>query len=517
MLFNSYEFIFLLLPIAFLGNRLLAGRYNARVIWLLACSLFFYAWWNPIYLPLLLATVGFNYTVGKKLCVSRNKQLLVLGVAANLCLIGYFKYANFFVQSVTSLGGGEFTLGQIALPLAISFFTFQQIAYLVDCYSGVSTGYRPMEYALFVSFFPQLIAGPIVHHAEMMPQIRVPSRRIREDLSVGLTIFSIGLFKKAVLADGIAPYANSLFDNESAWHSVTFFHAWIGCLAYGLQIYFDFSGYSDMAIGAARIFGIKLPLNFFAPYRSETISDFWRRWHMTLSHFLRDYLYFPLGGNRKGTLNRYRNLMITMLLGGLWHGAGWTFVLWGLLHGGFLVVQHGWSHMTRGIIGWKGRPPYRMAACAVTFVAVHFAWVYFRAGSLDSANEVARGMVGMNGAAIPDAIFNRLGPLETPLGILGIGEDTASGSLFVAAITWITALLTIVWTMPTTQQFMIQHEPAWEYANVEHMQTLPSPGVGWQVPLTWKPTLGWSIVISLISVAGVLSLAELSEFLYFQF
>ncbi len=517
MLFNSYEFIFLLLPIALIGYRLLASNYRGRVAWLLACSLFFYAWWNPVYLPLLLATITFNYFVGSKLRVQPTKGLFFFGVSANLFLIGYFKYAGFFVENISRITSAEFSLGHIALPLAISFFTFQQIAYLADCFSGLSQPYKPTEYGLFVSFFPQLIAGPIVHHSEIMPQIQSRTRVSSLDLSVGVTIFALGLFKKTVLADGIAPYANAMFDRPEAWESVTLLHAWAGVLAYGLQIYFDFSGYSDMAIGAARMFGIKLPMNFFAPYRAETISDFWRRWHMTLSRFLRDYLYFPLGGNRHGTLARYRNLMITMLLGGLWHGAGWTFVLWGLLHGGYLVIQHAWSHATHSLGRWKLFFAYRFAACALTFSAVHIAWAYFRAPSLEAANQVVFGMMGCNGVSIPSALAIRLGDVSSSLTKYGIQTDFTSGSQFVFAAIWIAALSAIVWLLPTTQQFLRKFEPSWEYTDQARTNALPERGFGYTLSLTWRPTLTWSIVMSVIAVFGILSLPEISEFLYFQF
>ncbi|QDV26819.1 MBOAT family O-acyltransferase [Aureliella helgolandensis] len=517
MLFNSYEFIFLLLPMAFVVGQLLAGNYRARVGWLLACSLFFYAWWNPIYLPLLLGTILFNFVVGARLRVRPSRWMLAAGVTANLSLIAYFKYAEFFSNTLVDLLDTPPLFGHVALPLAISFFTFQQIAYLADCYSGLAPEYRPSEYALFVSFFPQLIAGPIVHHSEVMPQLRSPERDWCRNLSVGGTIFALGLFKKTVLADGVAPYANALFDDPQAWASVSFLPAWIGVLAYALQIYFDFSGYSDMAIGAARMFGIKLPLNFFAPYRSETISEFWRRWHMTLSHFLRDYLYIPLGGNRFGTLGRYRNLMITMLLGGLWHGAGWTFVLWGALHGSYLIIQHGWSHATSWLEYPKKHCLYRLGACVLTFIAVDIAWAYFRASSLASANQIVLGMLGYNGVSYPSAIALRMGKGAEWLSQIGIGVDGSSGTQFVSSLLWLAGLSAIVWLMPTTQQFMRNFEPAWEYTDATRRSKLPDRGFGVTLPLVWTPSLFWSLAISFIAVAGILTLPELSEFLYFQF
>ena len=303
--------------------------------WLVIASLFFYAWWNPVYLGLILVSILFNYTLGAILYKKRRKMLLVLGIAINLALLLYFKYAMFFVSTFNALTGGDFYIKQIVLPLAISFFTFQQIAYLVDVYRGRTYEYNFLHYCLFVSFFPQLISGPIVHHGEMLPQFEKKRvyRLNYEDLSVGLSVFFIGLFKKVVLADGMAEYATPIFNAVSQGIPLSFFESWLGLLAYGLQIYFDFSSYCDMAIGLGRMFGIYLPINFYSPYKAVNVIDFWRKWHITLSRFLRDYLYIPLGGNRKGRVRRYTNLMITMLLGGLWHGANWTFVIWGFLFG----------------------------------------------------------------------------------------------------------------------------------------------------------------------------------------
>jgi len=352
MLFNSYQFIFLFLPITLLGFHLLGkeGYNRTAIAWLVGASLFFYGWWNPAYLALILFSIVFNYGVGVSLGYAPNspkkKSVLFLGVASNLGLLGYYKYANFFIENINVITGAEIVLDQIILPLAISFFTFQQIAYLVDVYRDKVKEHNFLHYCLFVTFFPQLIAGPIVHHKEMLPQFaQAITYRLRaKHLAVGFTIFVIGLFKKVVLADGIAVYATPVFEIAEFNVALTFFEAWGGALAYSFQLYFDFSGYSDMAIGIARMFGIRLPLNFNSPYKAISIIDFWRRWHLTLSRFFRDYVYIPLGGQRKGEIRRLVNLAITMLLGGLWHGAGWTFVFWGGLHGLFLVINHIWSN-----------------------------------------------------------------------------------------------------------------------------------------------------------------------------
>ena len=335
MLFNSYEFIFLYLPVVFIGFFFI-GRYNFRfaALWLAAVSLFFYGWWNPKFVVLLLGSILFNFGAGYLIShakiAEKSKSIFFISIIANLALLGVFKYANFFIATANTFGTQWDSL-DIILPLGISFFTFTQIAYLVDVYRGIAREYDFIYYLLFVTWFPHLIAGPVLHHKQMMPQFASPSiyKPNPESIAVGLTLFSFGLFKKVMLADQFALYANPVFADAAKGAQPMFNEAWIGVLAYTLQLYFDFSGYSDMAIGLSRIFNVKLPLNFDSPYKAGNIIDFWRRWHMTLSKFLRDYLYVPLGGNRKGPTRRHLNLLATMLLGGLWHGAGWNFVLWG--------------------------------------------------------------------------------------------------------------------------------------------------------------------------------------------
>ena len=351
MLFNSEIFLFLFLPLTLLVFYLLGhfGKIKLALASLVIASLLYYGWWKPIYLPLILGSMTVNYGLGyliQKLQRSgaTGKATLVVGIVFNLGLLGYFKYANFFVDNLNALSGDDWKLAPILLPLAISFFTFQQIAYLVDVHQKKAQEVDLLRYALFVTFFPQLIAGPIVHHSEMMPQFANKNigRFQLANLITGGMIFAIGLFKKVVLADNIAPYATAVFNASAEGNSVPFVDAWTGVLAYTFQIYFDFSGYSDMAIGLGRMVGICLPLNFNSPYKATGIIDFWRRWHMTLSRFLRDYLYIPLGGNRMGPSRRYVNMITVMLLGGLWHGAGWNFVIWGALHGVYLGVNHAW-------------------------------------------------------------------------------------------------------------------------------------------------------------------------------
>lgn len=507
MLFNSYEFILLFLPVTIAGFFLLAGASaRAAMGWLVAASLFFYAWWNPAYLPLLIIVAAFNYVVGRRLSRAPSRLLLGFGIAVDLAALGWFKYANFFVSSAAAAAGTDWSLAPIVLPLAISFFTFQKIAFLVDSHRGLTRDVGPLEYALFVAFFPQLIAGPIVHYRDVVPQFRLPEtfRPIAENFAVGITIFAIGLFKKAVLADGIAVYASPTFGAAEAGHAPDFLAAWSAALAYAFQLYFDFSGYSDMAIGAARLFGIRLPLNFNSPYKAASIIDFWRRWHMTLSRFLRDYLYVPIGGNRKGPARRHANLMATMLLGGLWHGAGWTFVLWGGLHGLFLVVNHGWRRIAPR---WLMRARlYPAAASLLTFLVVVVAWVPFRAPTIEGAGRMLAGMAGFNGFTLPAAIAKRLGPLWDALSAVGAEASVGGGGQFVLVWLWIAALFALARFAPNTQQIMGRHDPALGFDAAHAARRL-----------LWRPGWRWAVAMGAVAGAGLLALNQVSEFLYFQF
>ncbi|MDY6914685.1 MAG: MBOAT family protein [Planctomycetota bacterium] len=497
MLFNSYIFIFVFLPIALAGFFLIGRRGGRRIAlaWLVACSFFFYGWWNFTYLSLLLFSVLFNYAVGVFLGSREGdeggrpvrKLVLAAGVAVNLSLLGYFKYANFFIDQFNAVFGGGFTAGQIILPLGISFFTFQQIAYLVDAHRHLTREYNFLDYCLFVTFFPQLIAGPIVHHKEMLPQFaRTDIYHVRaRNLSVGVTIFFIGLFKKVMIADNLSLFADPIFDGAAAGTSPAFLGAWLGTLAYTFQLYFDFSGYSDMAIGLGRMFGIKLPMNFNSPYRAVNIIGFWRRWHMTLSRFLRDYVYIALGGNRKGKPRRYINVIVTMLLGGLWHGAGWTFVFWGGLHGLFLVVNHAW----RSVLKHLGRDLDRQSrwgrilSMVITFLAVAVAWVFFRAESFDAATRILRAMAGVDG-------FSTLAPFRTAK--LAI---------------WLVVLLMVCFFAPNTQELMSRYRPALAFKPER-----PIPA--W---LKWRPMTILAVVLAVMTVITVLNLTKVNEFIYWQF
>ena len=425
MLFSSSIFIFAFLPIV-IGGYLIAVRFTTHApafVWLVLASLFFYAYWNPIYLALFLLSIAVNYLTGIELMKNRRRRILIGGVVFNLGLIGVFKYFGFFGSLINTVFSASLPTPEIVLPLAISFFTFQQIAYLVDVYRGEVRDTGLLHYVLFVSFFPQLIAGPIVHHNEVIPQFEEHKKRRFEisDFLAGSAIFIIGLQKKIVLADGIGAHADNLFSNL-AGQDPTLVQSWIGTLAYTFQIYFDFSGYSDMAIGLARIFGIRLPENFRSPYKAVNIIDFWRHWHMTLSRFLKDYLYIPLGGSRRGAGRRYLNMLTTMVLGGLWHGAAWTFVFWGALHGLFLTVNHFWRAVRKNLGHDLSRSTAigRTASRTLTLFAVIVAWVFFRAESWPDAFAVLRGMAGLNGVLLPATwagIFSADGGTAARLGI----------------------------------------------------------------------------------------------------
>lgn len=504
MLFHSTEFLFVFLPIVWLVFRGLAlGHcYRLAITWLTLSSLVFYGYWNPPYLILILTSIFINYGVGTAISPGEGgattrwrKPLFLFGLIFNLGALAYFKYANFFVDNVNFALGTNFDIGKVILPLAISFFTFQKIAYLVDCYRSESRRYALWEYGFFVAFFPQLIAGPIVQHRDIIPQVenRNGLKFSGIDLTVGITIFILGMFKKMVLADGCAVYATPVFDAAHAGVSIGFLEAWIGSLAYGFQLYFDFSGYSDMAIGLARMFGFILPINFDSPYKAASIVDFWRRWHITLSRFLRNYLYFSLGGNRKGVLMRYRNLLITMLLGGLWHGAAWTFVIWGGLHGLYLVINHGWKE-TR-LARWIGDhlPPVvvTLAGWFLTFLATTIAWVFFRASDLPSAWSILTSMAGDAASFSSSA---------------GLGDHfEGAGKYF-----WLLFVAAISFGLPNTRQYLSAYEPS--NGPDARMPLHPSKYV-------WSPKLvhGLLIGVMLFFILRRYFVLAPTEFLYFHF
>ena len=519
MLFNSYIFIFAFIPITLAGFYLLGrlGHGYARG-WLVVASLFFYGWWNVSYLGLILTSIAVNYAVGCYIsgCLKntawQKKSMFIAGIVFNLGLLGYFKYSGMAVDIINQLFNANLSFGAVLLPLAISFFTFQQISYLVDSYTGAAREYQFMNYMLFVTFFPQLIAGPIVHHKEMMPQFeKSETYKLQSiNLAIGVMIFSIGLFKKVMLADELGGFATPVFNAASGGEIIGFYTAWVGVLAYGLQIYFDFSGYSDMAIGLARMFGIKLPLNFFSPYKAGNVIEFWQRWHITLSRFLRDYIfwplfYIPLGKSKHGVLRRNGNLMVTMLLGGLWHGAGWQFVVWGGIHGLYLVINHSWHSLKRFI--WGKNPPNipgtRFLAIGITFISVTITWAFFRAENIDSALQILKGLSGANGYALPMNWSTFLGDyfevadFENHVVLNGIME---AGFIILG--------LVIVWALPNTYEIMEHHKPA--------MGLIPEKGKK-IFSISWQPARVWGMACGILFLSSLLFMDKVSEFLYYQF
>ena len=397
MLFNSYAFLFGFLPLAlaiFYGLRA-RGHRAASVPFLALASVAFYAYWKPVDTFILVGSVVFNYFIARLMSassVARARSLLTLGVVADLGLLLYFKYLDFLLGNIAWLAGATWNAPRIVMPIGISFFTFTQIAYLVDCYRSRTSERDFGNYALFVTIFPHLIAGPIIHHAQMRPQFaRLRSQAIEPDaILLGIVIFVIGLAKKVLLADNLVNAADAVFNAADHGARLSAALAWVGTIAYTLQIYFDFSGYSDMAIGLGLLFGVRLPLNFDSPYRSKSIIEFWRRWHMTLSAWLRDYIYIPLGGNRHGEFQRLRNVFVTFFLGGIWHGAGWTFIAWGALHGTYVVI----NHVSRKLRPAREAPSAVLAAGKQfgTLLVVMVAWVFFRAKTIAGATHLLASM-----------------------------------------------------------------------------------------------------------------------------
>ncbi|EZP39388.1 putative poly(Beta-D-mannuronate) O-acetylase [Janthinobacterium lividum] len=518
MLFNSYVFLFAYLPITVAGFFILGRRSQSwAATWLAGASLFFYGWWDYRYLPLLLGSIVFNYGCATLLGPGRirhRKGLLIAAIAANLGMLAYYKYAGFFVASLAQLLAQPMPVLHVVLPIGISFFTFTQIAFLVDTYQGKARESRFVHYLLFVTYFPHLIAGPVLHHKEMMPQFA--DKRIfrlsARNVAIGSTIFIIGLAKKVLVADNIGPYAAPLFSDPAA---PSLLAAWGGVLAYAFQLYFDFSGYSDMAIGLSRLFGVRLPLNFDSPYKARNIAQFWRRWHMTLSRFLRDYLYIPLGGKRCGPARRYLNLMITMVLGGLWHGAGWNFIVWGALHGAYLAIHKGWGTVARTLHLPSDTRAGNVVATCLTFTAVCIAWVFFRAPDMASALTIFKGMGGGYGLALPDALAPYLLPAQPVLASVGVSFYLGGGTAFVESWTWIAMAAVLVFAMPNTQQIMRRFEPALDFQ--EGQATAGAGGLGGLRWLTWRASPAWAAAIAALALASTLALNRPAEFLYFQF
>jgi alginate O-acetyltransferase complex protein AlgI len=521
MLFNSYIFLFIFLPTVYLGAlAVIKVNPSMLVTWMGAASIGFYLWWSVNDTVILFVSILINYAIGNYILLERNlttrRRLLAGGIVLNLCALSYYKYANFFFQNLNIVMQADTAMMSVALPLGISFFTFTQIAFLVDCNRNNVSQNSFSNYLLFVTYFPHLIAGPIIHHKEMLSQFSSMHEKIgRLDLlSVGLTVFIIGLFKKVVLADSIAPYADVVFDSAS-YRSLSFLEAWSGSVAYTLQIYFDFSPYTDMAIGISYMFGVRLPLNFDSPYKSRSIIEFWRRWHITLSRFLRDHIYIPMGGSRRSGTRRLFNLVTTMLIGGLWHGANWTFVIWGALHGGYLVVNHGFRAITKGTkIHYLLQTKIGVFfSTAFTFTCVVFAWAIFRASDLESAYSVIRGMLGMNGFQLPDRYMPFLGSFPSVLNFIGVEFITMDAFGSKQQIGWTFLLLLIALFGPNVREIMRNHSPYIESNLVSKKEeTL-------RFKYIWNPTAQAATIVGIlcITVLWLMLNGDEIEFIYFNF
>ena len=478
MLFNSTIFIFLFLPITLILFYVARSLKLNSILILFLASLLFYSYWNPIYLPILILSIVANFLIGKSLYKNKRRFKLAVGIGLNLSLLGYFKYKNFFLDSINHIFNTSFEEIKIILPLGISFFTFQQIAYLVDQYKQKTKHYSFLNYSFFVSFFPQLIAGPIVHHGTMIPQL-LKVNNIFKSLSIGISIFSIGLFKKIFLADQCGVYANQIFKTIPATLSII--DSWIGTIAYSLQLYIDFSAYSDMATGLAYMFGICLPINFNSPYQATSLIDFWRRWHITLSNFLRDYLYIPLGGNRNGEFKKHIYIFITMVIGGFWHGANYTFIIWGAIHGVFLIINHiNRDHLK--LLQNKSILNLIISKFLVLLI-VTLAWVFFRAPSVLHATEMIGIMFGTNGLDIT-TIFST----KQLIALIGL-----SGLMLI---------------LPNTYSLFSKLK----IVILEKNTIIKSYGL-----FQWKPSYLILIINLIIFSLIVLNLSGKSEFLYYEF
>jgi D-alanyl-lipoteichoic acid acyltransferase DltB (MBOAT superfamily) len=505
MLFNSIAFLAVFLPgaLAIYWALRKFHFHTGAIVALAAASYGFYIYGETTYPWLIVASIAFNYIFGRLISTragAARHLLFACAIIANLAALGYFKYANFFTDNLRDLTGISLLDVRVILPIGISFFTFTQIAFLVDAYRGLVTEADPIRYFLFVTFFPHLIAGPILHHKEMMPQFaRRDPGRLLDSLGAGSPLFAIGLFKKSVIADSISLFVTPLFAQAAAGHHLTLLEAWMAALGYTAQIYFDFSGYSDMAIGLGRMFAIDLPINFNSPYKSTSIIEFWRRWHITLSRFLRDYLYIPLGGNRRGPARRYVNLFATMVLGGMWHGAGWTFLLWGALHGFYLFICHLWQHLLPRLrLG-------RFAGGAVTLLCVVFAWVPFRATSLPAAINIWLGMCGMNGLALPN--WSRGAALLHATGLPVAYMAFGSSDVLVLALALLACLL-----LPNSQEWMARFRLGLDTPGYSAIR--PAAASRW-----WGLRWNWqtAVVSGLILGIALRFVGGYSEFIYFQF
>jgi alginate O-acetyltransferase complex protein AlgI len=545
VLFNSYEFIFVFLPVTLAGFFSL-GLFSrtAALRWVIFASLSFYALWRPVNVLIIAPSILINFVLARSLerLAVDDKQprmsrfVLLLGIAFNIAFLGYFKYIDFGLSTISDIFGTKLVLTHVILPLGISFITFQKIAFLIDVHAGRVKSFALQDYCLFVLFFPQLIAGPIVHYREMMPQFHSASCRFdKENFAVGLTLLSFGLFKKVVLADHIATVVTPIYNQAASGGGTSLLLAWAAAIGFTLQIYFDFSGYTDMALGAARFFGVRLPQNFSSPLKASNIIDFWLRWHMTLTRFLTAYIFNPLtiwmtrhrlakGGpvlsGRNTSIGAFAYLLmfpllVTMFLSGLWHGAGYGFVIWGLIHGFYLTINHAWRLIRPQL--WSDRQSYERLMYPIgwllTFIAVAVAMIFFRSPTISSAADLMQGLIGQNGIALPQEIYSHFGPLAGWLhraGVASVSPELWSGREFTRMVIWILGSMFVALACPNTLQVLDRYEPA---LGVKP-PTTDSPR---RRIIEWNPSLPWAIGMSIVAAIAMLSLGGQSEFLYWQF
>jgi D-alanyl-lipoteichoic acid acyltransferase DltB (MBOAT superfamily) len=543
MLFNSTEFLFVFLPVTLAGFYLLGPiSRNSAIRWLILASLVFYAWWRPVNVLIIAPSIVINYIIARILLKLNDgkgspgvsKAVLLLGISFNVIFLGVFKYTDFALGTINDVFGANLVLRHIILPLGISFITFQKIAFLVDVQAGKVRSFTFQDYCTFVLFFPQLIAGPIVHYREMMPQFHAASCRFNgENFAVGLTLLSFGLFKKIILADKIALLVTPIYQQAATDGGTSFLMAWMAAIGFTLQLYFDFSGYTDMALGLARFFGIRLPQNFDSPLRASSIIEFWLRWHMTLTRFLTAYIYNPLQlwltrrrlakgqrglGGPNTQVGAFISLLmfptiLTMFVSGLWHGAGYGFIIWGLLHGLYLTINHGWRVIAARV--WPDRKSYvrvmRPVGWVLTFVSVAATMVFFRAITISSAIDIVKGLIGLNGVALPQDLLDRLGPLGAAFHGFGVTAAQSWDVLdFAQLAIWISVQMFIALACPNTIQILSHYEPA--------LGVKPRPakrGIGRL--LEWNASLPWAIAMSVITAIAIVSISGPSEFLYWQF
>lgn len=507
MLFNSYIYLLLFLPLSVLGYTLFRQRSSeSSLLWLNLCSFFFYGWWNPAYLPLLLGSVTVNFYLGKQLSACKDtppaKYWLAAGIVLNLCLLGYFKYTDFALANLNILLGTEFHPSGIILPLAISFFTFNQIAFLVDASEGIAEEYRFNHYCLFVTFFPHLLAGPIVHHRELIPQFSQANKAHDQYQlwAIAITVISFGLFKKVIMADSMGFYADQVFNGATAGANMNTTDAWIGTLAFTLQMYFDFSAYCDIAYGSALLFGIQLPQNFLSPYKSASIIEFWKHWHMTLTRFITSYVYTPLLRNTQGGITFKKAMVMTfisMVLVGLWHGAGWNYIFFGALHGLMLVINHLWRSLsfykkTAAITG------YHTVSIILTFVLVMLSLVLARVDSLSTAFVLYQHLFSFHEWQWTHNLHQ---PVISDLARQFSIEMNPMGKILPLLI----LMLGWIFLMPNLQQVM-KNQP---YA-INH---IPQPSTR----LVWQPNYRWATLTVLALAAALMGTHETGNFIYFQF